>query len=245
MTRPAIALIDATHNHESTDRNFRREIPDSVSVTRFDATAPDLPLLNEYDGLIISGSRASVYWDEEWISETIDLLEQAAEKEVPMFGVCWGHQAIAHALGGTVESMEEYEIGYKTITQTTDDSTALDDIPNEFTSYITHSDEVTEIPAEATVTAKTDRSIQAFELGTVWGVQFHPEYDKSTALFVTEKKTEIDSDRKQRALESINDENYQNARIATRVFENFIEEVRNQTKINTTTDTEQTHRHTN
>ena len=70
--------------------------------------------------MIVTGSRSSVYWDEPWIPPLKGWVGDAIERDVPFLGVCYGHQLLADVLGGTVEGMGDYEIGYNPITRTAD-----------------------------------------------------------------------------------------------------------------------------
>lgn len=55
-----------------------------------------------FDGWLITGSPASVHDDEDWITDLKDFIRRLDANRKPMFGACFGHQAIAEALGGTV-----------------------------------------------------------------------------------------------------------------------------------------------
>ena len=56
----------------------------------------------EIDGFIITGSPASVRDDADWIQRLMSLIQEIHVNKIPMFGACFGHQAIAVALGGTL-----------------------------------------------------------------------------------------------------------------------------------------------
>ena len=228
MSRPRIAVLNAAHDDANTTRNFRREL--DADLAEFDANAVDLPESVEgFDGVVVTGSRSSVYWDEEWIEPARRWVREAVEAGLPCLGVCWGHQLIADALGGEVAAMGEYEIGYREIEQTRD-SVLLDGVDDRFTAFTTHSDEVVELPEDAEVLAENDYSIHAFRKDRVFGVQFHPEYDSETAREVTLGK-DLPDERIQRVLDGINDEIYSKACEAKTVFENwlqFVEDVREQ-----------------
>lgn len=219
MTSPRIALINASFERADTRRNFTREL--DASVVEYVANEGDLPDGADIDGAVVTGSRASVYWDEPWIDATRTWVREVLEADVPVLGVCWGHQLLADALGGEVEGMDRYEIGYREVHH---DGTSplFEDIDRTFTAFQTHSDEVVQLPPDARVVAESDVSIQAYEGAGYWGVQFHPEYDRETARLVTQAKDEIDPDRKRRALQSITDEHVKAAGQSKLVLENFV-----------------------
>lgn len=219
MGQPRIALINASFETEDTRRNFRREV--DASVVEYVATTGDLPNTVDIDGAIVTGSKASVYWDEPWIELTRAWVQGAVDAGLPILGVCWGHQLLADALGGEVRDMGEYEIGYRTVTHT-DSSELFDGIDPSFTAFQTHSDEVVVLPPGTEQVAESDVSIQAFAGEHIWGVQFHPEYDMHTARMVTEAKEDIDPARQADALESITPDNVRAAGQSKLVLDNFV-----------------------
>lgn len=58
--------------------------------------------ITAFDGVIITGSPASVHDDMPWVAPLLDQIREAFQSETPIFGACFGHQAIAVALGGGV-----------------------------------------------------------------------------------------------------------------------------------------------
>ncbi|PSP56723.1 hypothetical protein BRC82_01200 [Halobacteriales archaeon QS_1_67_19] len=222
MGRLRIAFVNAAHDGTDTRRNFRREV--DADLVEFDATDADLPTTFDFDGVVVSGSRSSVYWDEEWIGPTKAWVEDAVEAGLPCLGVCWGHQLLADVLGGEVRDMGEYEIGYREV-EHTGDSRLFDGIDERFTVFTTHSDAVVELPPGAEEIAANDYSNHAFRKDRVFGVQFHPEYDAETAERVTEGK-DLSDERLQAVLDGITEDNYRAACEAKLVFENFCEYVR-------------------
>ena len=219
MTRLRFALLNAAHDGANTRRNFRREI--DADLVEFDANAGDLPDHTEFDGVVVTGSRSSVYWDEEWIPPLVDYVAEAAEAGVPILGVCYGHQVLAEALGGRVAGMDGFEIGYNEIRRVREDP-LFDGIDESFTAFTTHGDAVVELPPSATLLAENDRGVHAFRDGRCWGVQFHPEYDVETAREVTDgKRDRIGDARVDAVLDSITPEAYDAACEAKALFENF------------------------
>ncbi|MFC7095785.1 type 1 glutamine amidotransferase [Halobaculum marinum] len=217
-----IAVVDASLGDTPAEANLRREL--DADVTVFKASDGDLPPSVSspdwrFDGVVISGSQAAVYDDREWIHELTDWFRRVHEADVPVLGICWGHQFVAQALGGRVVDMLEYELGYESISRLGEDR-LFDGLPTEFVSFETHSDRVAEVPPGATTLARNDVGVQAFRVGSAYGIQFHPEYDRQTAEWVTEGK-DLPDERIQAVLDGINDENVATAREAKRVFDNF------------------------
>lgn len=221
MDRPRIALLLASHNPDDTRRNFDREVP--AELVEFQVTEGALPGEDEdLDGYIVTGSKSSVYDDEEWIADTIEWVRSAHERGIPGLGVCFGHQLLASAFGGTVEDIGEYELGYRELTH--DPDPIFDDIDREFLAFETHSDRVTDLPADAEVLSENEYGIQAFRLEYAVGVQFHPEYDLETARRIAEEKP-VGEEKRARVLAGVTEANRQRAAEAAIVFENFVEEV--------------------
>lgn len=220
MSRQRVAFLNAAHDPEDTTRNFRREL--DADLVEFHLPGGDCPSDFAYDAAVISGSRASVYWDDEaWIPPAREWIREAFERGMPLLGVCFGHQLVADALGGRVDDMGEYEIGYRTVEHRGDDP-LFDGIEDEFLVFTTHSDAVLEPPAGAEVLAENDYGIHAFRKDHAFGVQFHPEYDQPTAAAVTTGKDQLGDDRIQQVLDGITDENYTRACEAKQVFDNFL-----------------------
>lgn len=218
MSVPRIAILDASHGDRNTKRNFRREL--DASLMEFDVTAGQLPDTFAFDAAVVTGSRSSVYWDEPWIDPTKEWIGDAIEREMPFLGICYGHQLLADVLGGTVEGMGEYEIGYNPISLT-GDSRLFDGVDEEFLAFTTHSDAVVELPPGAEPLAVNEYSNHGFRKGHVFGVQFHPEYDMDTAAQLTRRK-DLSEERRSAVLDGITEENYAAACEAKLVFENFL-----------------------
>ncbi|RJX48158.1 type 1 glutamine amidotransferase [Halonotius pteroides] len=225
MRRPRIALLEAANNDDNNIRNFRREL--DADLVEFDAASGELPASTAgYDAIVITGSRASVYWDETWIDPLIEFIATAVDGGLPALGVCYGHQALAEALGGRVAGMDDFELGYNEIERVGDDE-LFAGIGERFTVFTSHGDTVVDLPPGAELLARNDHGVHAFRKGHAWGVQFHPEYDMQTAHEIAEDKRERVGDAQVDAvLESITSDNYEAACEAKGLFENFTQYVR-------------------
>ncbi|WP_375175012.1 type 1 glutamine amidotransferase [Pseudooceanicola sp.] len=129
-----------------------------------------------YDGLMITGSPASVLDTLPWVEQLLDLIRTAHDADVPMFGACFGHQAIAMALGGRVER-NPAGWGFGLI-----DMSVQAEAPglagrDRVLQYGAHIDHVTALPKDARVLFSADHCpIAGFAIGDrVYTTQNHPE----------------------------------------------------------------------
>lgn len=221
MSRPRIALLNAAHVPRDSRRNFRREL--DADLAEFHVVSGELPPEFEYDGFVVTGSRASVYWDEEWIEPTKEWVREAVDRGLPGMGICFGHQLLADVLGGTVEDMGEYELGYREVRQVGDDP-LFEGVDGRFLVFTTHSDAVTELPPGAELIAENDFGVHGFRKGDVVGLQSHPEYDTTTAEGVVRSK-DLSQERIDRICADITEENYGTACASKVVFDNFVRDV--------------------
>jgi len=226
MEQLRFGLLQAAQDNPNTTRNFRREL--DADLVEFDVNNGELPPHTEFDGLVVTGSRASVYWEEDWIDPLVDYVADAAADGVPILGVCYGHQVLAEALGGRVAGMDDFELGYNTVEQVGDDP-LLSGISEEFTVFTSHGDAVVDLPPGAELIARNDHGVHGFRHDDCWGVQFHPEYDIETAYDIAESKRErLEDAQVDRVLDGITAEQYDAACEAKQLFENFTAYVRRQ-----------------
>jgi GMP synthase (glutamine-hydrolysing) len=218
-----IAVVDASCGDTPAERNLTREVDDST--TAYEASNGEFPStptgsVVPYDGVVISGSQTSACDDHDWIHELTSWARSAHRADVPTLGVCWGHQFLSQTLGGRVVDMGEHEFGYRTVQQCSADP-LFAGMPDSFTAFETHSDRVAELPAGTVEFARNEYGVQAFRLGSSYGVQFHPEHDRETAEWVVGNK-ELPAERLASVEATITDQNVSAAEAATAVFDNFL-----------------------
>src|SRR4051794_20137775 len=80
---------------------FGRMLGSGFEIEGFDVAAGQLPSGGNHDACLITGSPAGVYEALPWIAGLLDFIRSAADRK--MVGICFGHQAMAEALGGKVE----------------------------------------------------------------------------------------------------------------------------------------------
>ncbi len=140
-------------------------VPSSITTAEITAREPA--------AVILSGGPSSVY------AEGAPRIDPALfEAGIPVFGICYGFQAMAQALGGSVERTGRREYGATELTVTDPGAALLHDMPQRLGVWMSHGDAVSQAPAGFAVTATTaDTPIAAFENVTrrLAGVQYHPE----------------------------------------------------------------------
>ena len=140
-----------------------------------------LPPREGFAGVIVTGSGAMVTDRADWSEASAAWLRDAAHAGTPVFGICYGHQLLAHALGGEVgdhpggREMGTVDIQLHPAAQ---DDPVFGPIPERFAAQVTHLQTVLAPPPGATVLARSDHdACHAFRWGeAAWGVQFHPEF---------------------------------------------------------------------
>jgi len=157
--------------------------PVTIEVAVVDAEHGEpLPAHAHCAGVIVTGSHAMVTDDLPWSIAAETWLREALAQDVPIFGICYGHQLLARAAGGRVDYHPRgREIGTAEIfplpASTADP--LFRELPNPFLAHTTHGQSVLELPPGAVhLAANSYERNHAFRLGEcAWGVQFHPEFD--------------------------------------------------------------------
>ena len=143
---------------------------DLVPYAVCDGTLPASP--DECDGWLATGSRRSVYDDEPWIHALAGFVGAIRDAGAPYAGICFGHQLLAHALGGRVARAA---IGWGAGAH---DMEVRDREPHTVTLLYMHQDQVADVPDGGTVLGSTDHcSVAMLRVGSsMLGIQAHPEY---------------------------------------------------------------------
>ena len=172
-----ILVLDNYDSFVYTLNGYLQQLGAETTVMRNDAiTEAELPaLLQKYDAVLISpgpGTPASA-------GLSIPTVKYALDTNYPVFGVCLGHQAIAEAMGGRVESAPELMHG-KTSKVNHQDSLILNGLPQGFMATRYHSLAVVpeSVPEQLLVTGQTESGIimsLQHKTKPIHGVQFHPE----------------------------------------------------------------------
>ena len=151
-------------------------------VTRIDVYLDQpLPAYSGLDGVVITGSAAMVSHREDWSERTAAWLRGVVNDGVPVLGVCYGHQLLAHALGGRVgpnpNGRQMGTVPARLLNGSAADP-LLGHLPNRFPAQTSHFESVLELPpgAERLAHSPLDDNFAIRYSENAWGVQFHPEF---------------------------------------------------------------------
>ena len=168
MFSAAMAAIDPSLTFNTVDVIGGQNLPDPETL----------------EAVLITGSPASVYDDAPWIRTLLNYIGWLAEANTPTIGICFGHQAIAKALGGIVEKSDKgWGIGRHTY-----DITARQpwwaEQRAQFSLAVSHQDQVLEPPLGARTLAQSDFTPFAalqYAQGPMISFQGHPEFSAEYA----------------------------------------------------------------
>lgn len=163
------------------------EVGVDVDVCRAFAGEPVPPQLPaQYSGLMAFGGSMDATDDagHPWLADVRALMRDCIEHDRPVFGICLGGQLLAAAVGATVERTPVIEIGVVDVRTTP--HAAADEVfaavgDHDVPAAQWHQDWVRDLPAGATLLMSNAACpVQAFRIGSAYGVQFHPEVDAAT-----------------------------------------------------------------
>ena len=167
----AVAIIDFGSQYSMLIARRVREchvyceiLPHDVSKERLAALMPR--------GIILSGGPASVYAPGAPLAPA-----HIYESKLPILGICYGMQLLAHQLGGQVAPADHHEYGHSVLNVSTIGSPLFANLPASLPVWMSHGDHILSMPPGFSALAYTENSpVAAMGNGTgIYGLQFHPE----------------------------------------------------------------------
>lgn len=175
-------------------------------LTVFEVHEGEFPTdILRFDGALITGSPASTRSDLPWIAPLMDLIRFMDRAQVPLFGACFGHQAIALALGGEIDRNPDGWAHGLIDNQMAARPSWTADLPPRVALYGSHCEHVSQLPARAVETARSTGLNAGFHIGNhIWTSQHHPEMSQGFITALTEEMRDtLGSDLHAQALSSL------------------------------------------
>lgn len=166
----------------------------------------DFPIsVHDHDGYVITGSPASVHDPHPWIARLLEFVRQVHAAEIPLIGACFGHQAIALALGGRVEhNPQGWVVG--TATTRFEKCDWMEPFEEALTLYAAHKEQVTKLPPGASKVGETQGCPNAaFVIGNhIATTEYHPEMPERFMIeLIPEMGDELAPDQQTKARDQI------------------------------------------
>ena len=176
--RPPEALQEKYGLYPDMFKNLLRPAAEEFEFHTYSVMNGDIPVSpEECDGWIITGSPHGVYEELPWMLKTEEFLRCIVEKEIPLIGVCFGHQIMAKALGGTVEkSSKGWGLGFLDYRITERLEWMVPSL-EKITISATHQDQVVSVPPSGKIIATSDFCPHAMIAygKNAFSIQAHPE----------------------------------------------------------------------
>ena len=174
-------------------RGFLAGATPRIELHTYDVVAGELPEdPSRHAAWLITGSRYSVFEDLPWIRDLLAFIRAAHDQHRRMVGICFGHQAIAHALGGETARWERgWGVGVHAL-DVVEQRPWMQPPQEHLRMIMSHQDQIVALPPGATVLGRTEHcAVAMFEVGDrMLGLQGHPEY--STAYAAAALETRLD-----------------------------------------------------
>ena len=176
---PEVAGIDWGGSPADTYIRFFESVQAPFSYRVYKVAEGQLPVsADDCDAYVITGSIKGIYDEDEWINELSKFIRASYQAKKKLVGICFGHQILAHSLGGRAEKSEKGENFGLAEVAILQHRSWMDAGVESLSLYFAHQDQVVELPPAAKCLAGNDFCpIVIFEIkNRVLGIQGHPEF---------------------------------------------------------------------
>ncbi|MGL4972815.1 MAG: glutamine-hydrolyzing GMP synthase [Culicoidibacterales bacterium] len=176
MKNEMIVVLDFGSQYNQLIARRIRELGVYSELRSHKMTAEEIKNLGNVKGIVLSGGPNSVY-DESSFRPDPAIFDLG----IPVMGICYGMQYMAHHFGGKVEGAHSREYGRKEI-EIINPTPLCKDLPEQQVVWMSHGDHVVEVPAGFSIDAQTDTTpivMMHDQARKMYAVQFHPEVQHS------------------------------------------------------------------
>ena len=180
-------------------------LPDAEWVV-ISAVKDQLPAAEEFDVYLITGGKYSVFEQSDWQDRLFDFIRELHDKSITLLGICYGHQAIAHALGGKVERSDKgWGVGLMSVDVVKSSDWAQGEA--DVMLHAMHQDQVTEAPDGSDIFLASDFCpISGFTLGDhFFAIQQHPDFNPDLNADLINRRIDRIGEAAQIGLDSLKD----------------------------------------
>lgn len=199
----------AVSAHKPSPERFRLALSPhlpNAEWTTVSAVLDELPAPKNYDAYLITGGKYSVFEELEWQDRLLQFIGELIDQSIPLIGICYGHQAIAHVIGGKVErSAKGYGVGLMPVQVVADTGWTNEENP-PLMLHAMHQDQVVSLPDDAEVFLSSDFCpISGFTYAnSALAIQQHPDFTVALNQDLIEKRVDrIGNETARKALESL------------------------------------------
>jgi len=190
-------LVDEFGEYPEMFAELLRSQDPALEFTTYEVQRGQYPAdIDEVDAYLITGSKTGVYEEKAWIAPLMDFVRKLHDARKPTIGICFGHQLIAHALGGrTRKSGKGWGIGVHSY-ELQETPAWMSEPMQNFNLLVSHQDQVEELPPGAKVLASSDFCPMAMVQvdDHMLSFQAHPEFTKPYSKSLMELRRETFGD---------------------------------------------------
>ena len=182
------------NNYPAMIKTIFNQVDSSIELNVYDVQHGQYPSrLEDYDGYVTTGSKASVYDHAQWIDRLERFIIKLHQAQHKLIAICFGHQLVAQVFGGKTEKSEKgWGVGVYS-SDVISQKEWMQPCLNKVNVIVSHQDQVTVLPPEAELIASNDFCPNfMFQLGNnILTIQGHPEFTKDYAKTLMQYRENI------------------------------------------------------
>ena len=200
-------LLDRFGEYPAMFEDLLQKVEAGIEIVVYDVISGEFPKqIDEVNGYIITGSKMSVYDENDWIKELGSFVQELHKKKKKLIGICFGHQMVAHFLGGkTQKSDKGWGVGIHESTLTSA-ATIYGSEGQTYNLVCSHQDQIVEPAPSSVVLAFSDfcpYSMLQIE-DHILTFQGHPEFKPEFSRSLMElRKDDLGNTRYKEGLDSL------------------------------------------